>query len=199
MAVSTATEPTRATSDLTWLRVVQVCVAMVIPAMIILAVVMSFFTVTSEGDFHYTADYWLTAPGLPLTLGCIGIAMGLHKLQHGADGRLGTVGTWITVVASVELFVQLAASLIQGAEVRWGPSYPVAVLFTFIGLALLAAGSWRTGLLPRWMLGLLPFVWIIGSLASFGPTPLLLVVFLAVFAVTLTRRIQQRQAGVDGR
>ena len=170
---------------------------MVIPAMVILSAVMMFFTVTSEGDFQYAADYWLTAPGLPLTLGCMGIALGLHKLQHGDDGRLGTVGTWITVVASVELFVQLTASLVQGAEVRWGPSYPVAVLFTFIGLALLAAGSWRTGLLPRWMLGLLPFVWIIGSLASFGPTPLLLVVFLVAFAVVLTRRVHARQTAVS--
>jgi hypothetical protein len=194
VAVSTTTAPARAVSDLTWLRIVQVSIALVIPAMTILAVVMTFFTTTSEGDFQHAADYWLTAPGLPLTIGCIGMVVGLHKLQHGADGRLGTVGMWITVVASIELFLQLAASLIQGAEVRWGPSYPVAVLVTFIGLALLAAGSWRTDLLPRWMLGLLPFVWIIGSLASFGPTPLLLVVFLLVLAVTLTRRVHARQS-----
>ena len=193
MAVSTAPVQARATSDLTWLRIVQVSCAIVMPAMIVLAVVMTFFTTTSEGDFQYTADYWLTAPGLPLTLGCIGIVLGLHHLQHGADGRLGTAGTWITVVASVELFLQLTASLVQGAEVRWGPSYPIAVLFTFIGLALLAAGSWRTGLLPRWMLGVLPFVWVIGSLASFGPTPLLLVAYLAVLATSLTRRVHQRR------
>jgi hypothetical protein len=183
----------RATSDPTWLRIVQVSIALVIPAMIVLAVVMMFFTTVSKGDFHYAADYWLTAAGLPLTLGGIGIAVGVHRLQHGADGRLGTIGMWIVVLALTELFAQLLASVIDGAEIRWGPAYPVCALLSFVGLALLAAGSWRTGLLPKWMLGVWPFVWLIGGLASFGPTPLLLVAFLALLGIVLTRRVNARR------
>jgi hypothetical protein len=99
---------------------------------------------------------------------------------------------WVNTVALVELFVQLGASVVEGSEVRWGPSYPVCALLSFIGVALLAAGSWRTGILPRWMLGVWPLVWILGSLAAMGLTPLALAAFLPVLGVTLTRRVRVR-------
>ena len=159
-----------------------------------LAAVGTFFTTVSGGAFRYTADYWETAVGLPLTLMGVGHTLGVHKLQRGADGRLGTLGVWVNTLALAELFVQLTVSLVEGAEVRWGPSYPICVLLSFVGTALLAAGSWRSGLLPRWMLGAWPFLWVLGSIGSFGATPVLLAVFFVPFGVILTRRVHERSA-----
>lgn len=191
MSTSTAPVPLRAETDSSWLRLVQLCLTVIAVPLGILAVVGTYFTTISEGSFRYTADYWFTAVGLPITLAGIGIALGVHKLQHGADGRLGTIGVWVNTLALTELFVQLLISVLVGAEVRWGPSYPVCTLLTFVGVALLAAGSWRTGLLPRWMLGVWPLAWVIGSLAAQGLTPLLLIAFFALFGVTLSRRVRR--------
>ena len=143
----------------------------------------------SEGDFKYTADYWYTGMGLPIALAGIGLVLGVHQLHYGADGRLGRVGVWINTIALVELFVQLTTSVVTGAELRWGPSYPVFTLLTFVGVALVAAGSWRTGLLPKWMFGVWPLVWVLGSFAATGPTPLVLAVFLMAMAARLTTRV----------
>lgn len=193
MTTTTVSPRAAATADdTTWLRVAQVSVALVLPALVILAITGTFFTTISEGgDFRYQADYWYTAAGLPITLGGIGLALAVHRLQHGADGRLGRVGVWVNTMALVELFVQMAASIGAGSELRWGPSYPLCTALSLVGTALLAAGSWRTGLLPKWVLGTWPVVWILGSLASFGPTPLLLAAFLVVLAVSLTRRVNE--------
>ena len=178
--------------DASWLRLLQGSIGLGVASVVVLGYLVLFTTTVDQGDFHHAADYWLTATGLPLAVAGIGIAFGVHRLQHGADGRLGTIGVWINIVALVELFAQLLVSVLVAAEVRWGPSYPVFTLLSFVGVALLAAGSWRTGLLPKWMLGVWPLVWIIGSLAAQGPTPFLLVVFLAAFGVTLTRRVRNR-------
>ena len=195
MSTSIDTLPTKAQTDAIWLRLVQLCLAAAIVPLAIFAVVGTFFTTISAGHFRYAADYWYTGVGLPITLAGIGIALGVHKLQHGADGRLGTIGAWVNTLALVELFAQLLASVLTSAEVRWGPSYPVCTLLSFVGVSLLAAGSWRTGLLPRWMLGVWPLVWILGSLAAVGPSPVLLIVFFVAFGITLTRRTGSRANG----
>lgn len=189
MSTSTVTLSGRTRTDATWLRLVQLSVAVIVAPLGILAIVGTYFTTVSDSNFRYAADYWLTAPGLPIALAGIGVALGVHKLQHGADGRLGTIGFWLTTLALAELFVQLTASLVVGAEVRWGPSYPVFTLISLLGLALLAAGSWRTGVLPRWMLGLWPLVWVVGSFAAVGLAPFALIAFLVALGVTLTRRV----------
>lgn len=95
---------------------------------------------------------------------------------------------WINTIALVELFVQLTTSVVTGAELRWGPSYPVFTLLTFVGVALVVAGSWRTGLVPRWMLGVWPVVWVLGSFEAASPIPLVLAAFLIGLAVTLNKR-----------
>jgi hypothetical protein len=155
---------------------------------VVFAVVGTFFTTISEGHFRYAADYWYTGVGLPLTLSGIALGIAVHKLQHGADGRLGRVGVWINTLALVELFAQLVVSLLTSSEVQWGPAYPLCALLSFVGIAMLAAGSWRTGLLPKWILGAWPLFWIVGGLAAKGPTPVLLILFFVGFCIVLTRR-----------
>ncbi|HEY3528841.1 MAG TPA: hypothetical protein VGK78_06800 [Nocardioides sp.] len=192
MTTSTATAPTQAPTDTTWLRLVQASIAVGVVGLVVFGYVGMAFTTISEGDFEYTADYWYTGCGLPIALAGIGIALGVHRLQHGADGRLGRIGVWVNTVALTELFVQLGCSVVVGSELRWGPSYVVASLLTFVGTALLAAGSWRVGLLPRWMLGVWPLIWILGSFAGTGPVPFLLAGFLVLLGVILARRVDSR-------
>lgn len=159
-------------------QLVLVSTAVAIIGLVVLGVSGTFFATSSGAHFDHTADYWLTASGLPIAVGTIGTLLGVHWRQRGADGRLGIVGTWLGVLAMAELFVQLLASVVTSTEQQWGPSY---ILFTglgFVGHALLAAGSWRTGVMPRWMLGMWPLVWVLGSFAAVaGPLPLLLIAF----------------------
>jgi hypothetical protein len=194
MTTSIVTAPAAAQTDSAWLRLIKAAIAVDLVSLLVFAYVGTFQTTISEGDFKYTADYWYTGVGVPIALAGIAIVLGVHHLQHGADGRLGRVGTWINTLALVELCIQLAGSVLAGSELRWGPSYVLAAALTFLGVGLLAAGSWRTGLLPRWMLGLFPVVWLLGSFAAVGPSPVVLAAFLVLVGVTLTRRV-----GVNGR
>jgi hypothetical protein len=180
------------TTDASRLRLLQASIALAVGSVLVLGYTILFTTTVDQGDFRYAADYWLTATGLPLAIAGIGIALGVHLLQHGADGRLGTVGVWINTLALAELFVQLAASVAVGAELRWGPMYVLSTFLTFLGTALLAAGSWRSGLAPRWMLGVWPVLWVLGSFAGTGPVPGVLAVFLVFFGVVVTRSVRSR-------
>jgi hypothetical protein len=190
---STSSMPRVATlSEASWLRLLQGSIALGVASVVVLGYTILFTTTVDQGDFHYAADYWLTATGLPLAIAGIGIALAVHRLQHGSDGRRGTIGVWINTLALAELFVQLAASVAVGAELRWGPMYVLSTFLTFLGTALLAAGSWRSGLAPRWMLGVWPVLWVLGSFAGTGPVPGALAVFLVVFGVVVTRSVRSR-------
>lgn len=179
-------------TDTAWLRLVQVSLAASVVPLVVFAVTGTFFTTISEGEFRYAADYWYTAMGVPLAVVGIAHTVGVHRLQHGADGRLGTIGVWINAIALTELFAQLVTSVATGAEVRWGPAYPIFTALTFLGVALLAAGSWRTGLLPRWLLGPWPLAWVLGTFAGYRLVPLALIAYFAVFGLLLTRRVEAR-------
>jgi hypothetical protein len=80
--------------------------------------------------------------------------------------------------------------VVVGAELIWGPLYPVCAFGLMIGLALLAAGSWRVGLVPRWMLAVWPPLGLVGSFLGVGPIPLVFVAFLVVLAVLLRARVE---------
>jgi hypothetical protein len=192
-STSTSSIPRVSTpGDASWLRLLRGSIALGVVSVVVLGYTILFTTTVDQGDFHYAADYWLTASGLPLAVAGIGIALAVHRLQHGADGRLGSTGVWINTLALAELFVQLAASVAVGAELRWGPMYILGTALTFVGTALLAAGSWRSGLAPRWMLGVWPVLWVLGSFAGTGPVPGVLAVFLVVLGVVVTRTVRSR-------
>jgi hypothetical protein len=146
---------------------------------------------TSQGDFQHGADYVLTAAALPQGVGLFLVALGVHRLQRGRDGRLGTLGVWIYGVCMTELVIECMASVAVGAELQWGPLYPLSAFGLMGGLALLAAGSWRVGLLPPWMLGVWPPLGLVGSFLGVGPIPLVFVAFLVALAVVLPRRVAQ--------
>jgi hypothetical protein len=177
-------------SDATWLRTIRIGTGLAVVGLAVLAMTLTFWTTSSQGDFQYTADYWLTMPALPIGVGLVMHAYGVHRLQHGRDGRLGRVGVWVYALCSAELVVQCMASAAVGAELRWGPSYLLCALGSFVGLVLLAAGSWRVGLVPRWMLGIWPPLALFGSWAGQGLIPLVLGAFLVLFVVVLGRRVE---------
>jgi hypothetical protein len=145
-------------------------------------------TTPGTGHYQYAADYWLTASALPHALAALLVMVGIHRLQRGRDGRLGLAGLVVNVVSLLALSTIIVASLVLGHEVQAGPTYVVGTLGTFVGTAVFAAGSWRVGLLPRWVLAIWPFVWVIGSFAAFSASPLLLIPFYAVLVAVLARR-----------
>ena len=150
------------------------------------------FTTTNAGDerdFTHPADYWLTGAGVAAALASFVLLIAVRELHDDRDGRLGLTGLIINNLACLVLAAQMAASVAVGSEVRWGASYPLATLAAFVGLSLFAAGAWRVDLLPRWMLAGWPVIWVIGSMAAVGATPLLLTAFLITMAVVLTRRV----------
>ncbi|WP_426502738.1 hypothetical protein ACPPVO_34550 [Dactylosporangium sp. McL0621] len=179
------------TTDAKLVRALQVTLGIGIVTLIGFAIVATFWTTVDGGEFKYAADYWYTAAGVPIALVGIVHAFVVHRLQHGRDGRLGAVGTWLNAAACTVLAAQCAASALAGAEQRWGPTYLLCSALTLVALALLAAGSWRTGLLPRWVLGVWPMVWLLGSFFAIGPGPLLLVALYIAFLVVLPRRVAE--------
>ena len=187
---TTALQPA-ARTDATWLRLTLIGIGLAVVGLLMMGLTMLMAQTTSEGDFRHAADYVLTAAALPQGVGLLLATLGFHRLQHGRDGRLGIAGVWVYAVCMIELIVQCMASVAVGAELRWGPAYPVSAFGLMVGLALLAAGSWRVGLLPRWMLAVWPPLGLVGSFLGIGPIPLVFVVFLVVFAVVLPQRVAQ--------
>lgn len=169
-------------------RQVLISIAIGIMGLVGLGVAGTLLTTSSGAHFDHGGDYLLTASGLPIAVAGIGTLLGVHRLHHGADGRLGSIGAWLGSLALAELFVQLLASVVTSTEQQWGPSYIVFTGLAFLGHALLAAGSWRARLLPRWMLGVWPLLWVLGSFAAvWGPLPLLLIAFYVALGARLTR------------
>jgi hypothetical protein len=156
-----------------------------IPEAVILA-----FANTTDGtdDYKYAADYWLSASAIPHAIGLVLVLLGVRRLQQERDGRCGLAGLLVAGLGLFAVNVVIVASLVEGHDVEGGGTYVVGTLATVVGLALFAAGSWRTGLLPRWMLASWPIVWAIGSYAAFSFSPVVLLLFYAVLLMVLRRR-----------
>lgn len=180
--------------DSRWLRVALIGIGLAVIGLLMMGLTMLMAPTTSDGPFRHTSDYVLTAAALPHGVGLFLLTLGFHRLQHGRDGRLGTIGAWVYGVCMAELVVQCMASVAVGSELTWGPLYPVCAFGLMIGLALLAAGSWQVGLLPKWMLALWPPLGLVGSFFGIGPLPLVFVVFLVILAVVLPRQVTAQAA-----
>ncbi len=187
---TTTTTPAEARTDAAWLRVTLWGVGLAIVGLLMMGLIMLMAPPTYEGDFQHAWDYVLTSAALPQGVGLFLVTLGFHRLQRGRDGRLGTAGVWLYGLCVTELIIQCMASVAAGSELIWGPIYPLCAFGLMIGLALLAAGSWKVGLLPRWMLAVWPPLGIVGSFLGIGPIPLVFVAFLVVLAVALPRRLR---------
>ncbi|HET8560246.1 MAG TPA: hypothetical protein VFL69_06970 [Marmoricola sp.] len=177
-----------------WLRTTLAGVGLAVVGLLMMGLTMLFATTTdgTGATFQHAFDYVLTIAALPQGVGLFLVTLGFHRLQRGRDGRLGTVGVWLYGLCMTELVIECMASVAVGAELIWGPLYPLCAFGLMIGLALLAAGSWRVGLLPRWMLAVWPPLGLVGSFLGVGPIPLVFVVFLVVLGVLLPQRVRSQ-------
>jgi hypothetical protein len=190
VTATTILRPT-ARADAYWLRLTLFGIGLAIVGLLMMGLTMLMAPTTSQGEFQHVSDYVLTGAALPQGAGLLLATIGFHRLQRGRDGRLGTAGVWVYAVCMTELVIECMASVAVGSELQWGPLYPLCAFGLMVGLALLAAGSWRVGLLPKWMLGVWPPLGLVGSFLGIGPIPLVFVIFLVVVAVVLPRRVSQ--------
>jgi MFS family permease len=185
--------PDRRRSALRWAQaalVVGAAGAVALAAMVLLV------TTTDDGKYQHTGDYFLTANGIPCVLALLVLLPALRALQQGRDGRLGQTGIVLAALGGVALLVVLVHGLAAGVESSLGPTYVLGALATIVGVILFAAGSWRTGLLPRWLLLLWVFAWTVGSmLPILGPGGFLLAAVYLTMAALLPRRL----AALDSR
>lgn len=153
-------------------------------------VAILYFVTTSSGDgkFQHSGDYVLTGNGIPYIVALLVLLPALRALQHRRDGRLGQAGIALASLGSAVLLAIFVYGLAAGTESSFGPGYVVAALATILGVALFAAGSWRAGMLPRWLLAAWVVAWAIGSmLPILQPGPLLLAAVYLIMAVLIPR------------
>lgn len=133
--------------------------------------------------YQHAGDYWFTGIGVPIGLASMVLLAAAYRMLGARANRLALAGVVVNTVSLAVLVVMLGYCVVIGHEAQWGPTYVVGTLGTFVGHALFSAGAWRSGLLPRWVLGLWPLVFVLGSFgAVLAPGPLLLVALYAVIA-----------------
>jgi hypothetical protein len=174
----------------TALRRAQVALALGAAGGVLLAGINLFATTTSgDGRFQHAGDYWLTADGIPCMLALLLLLPSLRALQARRDGRLGATGIAVASIGAIVLLATFVYGLAAATASSLGPTYLLAALATLVGVALFAAASWRTGLLPRWLLVAWILTFAIGSAVPIpGPGPLLLAAAYVTIAITLGRR-----------
>ena len=143
-----------------------------------------------DGPFHHVGDYLVTALGIPFVLAPALLLPALRTLQRRRDGHPGgQAGVVVTDVGAVVLLGMFVWGVIAADGGSLGPTYVLASAATIIGVVLFAIGSWRAGLLPRWLLVVWPLAWTVGGLLPIlTPGPLLLAAVYLVMAVLLPRR-----------
>lgn len=155
-----------------------------------LAAMVLFVTTTDDGKFQHTGDYFLTADGILCVLALLVLLPALRALQRARDGRLGQAGIAFASLGGAALLVVFVHGLAAGTETSLGPTYVLASVATIVGVTLFAAGSWRAGLLPRWLLPLWVVVWAIGSmLPILEPGGFLLAAVYLTMAALLSGRL----------
>lgn len=142
----------------------------------------------TQEPFRHAVDYWYTAIGmLPMMAAPLVLVVALHRLQHGHDGRPGTIGT-VLAAASFTVFLGMGtAAMVMGRASSFGPTYVIVLVVNLIGITLVAIGSWRSGLLQGWLAALWAVAWTIGGPIPF--LPLLLVIPYLLLAARLPGRI----------
>lgn len=159
-------------------------------AAVALAAMVVVPTSTDDAAFHHVGDYVLTALGIPYVLAPTALLPSLRILQQRRDGRFGVAGIVATGVGAFVLLGMFVYGLIAATGSSLGPTYVLASAAMILGVLLFAIASWRTGLLPRWLLVAWPVAWTVGGLLPVLPlpSPLLLAAVYVVMAVLLPRR-----------
>lgn len=145
-------------------------------------------TTTPDGHpFGHAADYWFTGLGIPLCLSGLMVVQSMHTLARGHDGRRGRWGVWVFTIPAFVFSALFVDALLTAEASSWGPTYLLCVLASDVGLGLLVAGLWRTGLLPRKVLALWWVGWFLGGPLGPPAAPLLLSAAYVVLGVSVAR------------
>lgn len=184
-AVAAPTTDTHRTA----LQRAQICLYVLAAGALGLAAMVLVPTSADDGPFHHVGDYVLTALGFPFLLPLLALLPALRTLQHQRDGRLGRAGIVATTAGSLVLVAMFVYGLIAATGSSLGPTYVIASVVAIVGVILFAVGSWRAGLLPRWLLVAWPVTFTVGgTLPIFPPAVLLLAAVYVAMAVVLRRR-----------
>jgi len=186
--VATGGQDRRASSRTAALAALALGIASSIAFAVITLLMTTTNTTSQDLTFHHPGDYWYTAIGIPTAISSIVLLFAVRALQPATRPTLTRAGVLLNTAALTVLTVMLAYSVATGAEARWGGTYIIATLATFLAHILFSAGSWRVGLIPRPLLTAWPLVWLIGAFAAQGASPLLLAAFYATLAALITRR-----------
>jgi hypothetical protein len=158
-------------------------------AFALIAVLMTLSHTSSKDlTFHHAGDYWYTAVGIPTAISSIVLLFALRTLQPAARPQLVRAAVVINTAALSVLALMLAYSVATGSEARWGGTYIIATLATFLAHVLFSAASWRSGYIPRPLLTAWPLVWLIGAFAAQGASPLLLAAYYITLGAFIARR-----------
>ena len=91
--------------------------------------------------------------------------LGLHALQRGGYGRLGTVGLYVAVAAFLAQALGVTAYVLGSNSLNW-LAFPAGYLAMLAGLVLYGVATLRAGVLPRWCgagLVVLPVTTVLGG------------------------------------
>ncbi len=126
----------------------------------------------TEGHRHFTsADYTFTALLFPFVLAALATVVVLHRLHDGSDGRLGRKAVVVTTVAVVAFAAAGVITLITNDTRSGPPLYPLAMVASLVGFAMLAVAFRRAGVLASWVGPVLLLGWIFGGPVAEGGTP----------------------------
>jgi hypothetical protein len=138
---------------------------------------------------HYLVQYVFLAA----LVGSIVTVAGLHALQRGRYGWVGTVGASVTVIGNLLFSYGTIEQIVAGASV--GPGIQtVGFWFTLGGLVILGIATLQARLLPLWcgvvlVMGF-PILWVLGpplgtALGTWLPIGIYLGLFWAVLGYAL--------------
>lgn len=143
----------------------------------------------SQGALRTYKEYVLTATIFPAVAAVMWVLISLHGVHRDRDERLGRIGLRIATAGLLALVVDSIVTIASASTDTAGPLYPIAMLASVIGIALLAIHWYRAGILARWIGPTLALGWFLGATPILGSGGFLIVgaAFVAV-AVGLGRR-----------
>lgn len=180
----------------------RAALAQVMAGAIFIAVAVFYLVAhpASEGALRTYKEYVLTATIFPAVAAVAWALLSLHALHRDRDGRLGHVGLRIAAAGLLVLVVDSIVTIASASTDTAGPLYPLGMLASVIGIALLAIHWYRVGTLPRWIGPTLALGWFLGATPILGSSGFLIVgaAFMAI-AVGLVRPATQSSpsAGVN--
>jgi hypothetical protein len=159
--------------------------------------------IQSGADYHLSsaAGYGVQSLIVLNALLTLGGLLGLHSVQAAIRGygRLGKAGFFVASSGTTVILVANLATLATGED-PLGFLHAIGFLTFFPGVVLLAAGTFRAAVLPRWssvLLGISPPVLFAGEYGQFAYGLVWITIgYLLMSSVQSGRRAATEQTGI---